>query len=165
MKYTKVRNVKSLTRGTSLSAGIDFYVPEFNQELKEEIIKHNHPENYALFAEGVQVLPHKTIMIPSGIKANPDEGTALICYNKSGVSSLKGLAVMGCVVSPSDGNEIQISLLNTTDERVMIEEGEKITQFIEEKVLISELVEVPIEELYEGESQRGAGAFGSTGTK
>jgi dUTPase len=47
----------------------------------------------------------------------------------------------------------------------MIEEGEKITQFIEEKVLISELVEVPIEELYEGESQRGAGAFGSTGTK
>ena len=165
MKYSKVRNVKSLTRGTNLSAGIDFYIPVFDEDLKEEIMKNNNPANYALFENSIAVLPHKTILIPSGIKATPEDGTALICYNKSGVSSLKGLAVMGCIVSADDKNEIQISLLNTTNDRVIIEEGEKITQFIEEKVLISELKEVPFEELYDGESQRGAGAFGSTGTK
>ena len=65
MKIIKVRNVKTPDRGTSKSAGIDFYIPE-------------DFENMMLF-------PHTDILIPSGIVAKIPVGYMLMAADKSGV--------------------------------------------------------------------------------
>ena len=78
MKVQKVRNVKTPNRGTSVSAGIDFYVPED--------------------FETVTLNPGQSVLIPSGIKAQVPRGYALIAFNKSGVAVKQGLSVGACCV-------------------------------------------------------------------
>ncbi len=165
LRYSKTRDVKSPTRGTELSAGIDFFVPERTPEFIEALKAKNKPDMYHITERAIVVKPHCRILIPSGIKADVLPGTALIAYNKSGVASKKGLDVMACVVDEDYQGEIHISLLNTTNEYVEIGFGEKATQFIEEVIQKSTPVEVPESELFAEVSERGAGGFGSTGTK
>ena len=78
MKISKVREVKTPTRGTPQSAGIDFYVPN----------------DYT----GHTLVPGSKAFIPSGIKANVPDGHALIAFNKSGVALKKSLFIGACVV-------------------------------------------------------------------
>ena len=107
MKISKVRDVKTPTRGTPGSAGIDFYVPD------------NYPTNLCTVAPG------ERYFIPSGIKANVPEGYALIAMNKSGVSLKKGLMVGACVVDSDYQGEIHLHLINASTDDVTIQPGDK----------------------------------------
>jgi len=143
MKISKVKIVKTPTRGTPESAGIDFFVPE------------------GIFAN---LSPGQSCLIPSGIKANVPTGHALVAFNKSGVAVKKNLHVGACVVDEDYQGEIHIHLNNTGVETVEISPGEKIIQFILLPVFYDIIEEVNLENLYEKESIRGEGGFGSTGT-
>ena len=147
MKLAKIRNVKTPTRGTTGSAGIDFYVPD------------DFPRNLCT------VNPGERYFIPSGIKANVPEGFALIAMNKSGVALKKGLMVGACVVDSDYQGEIHLHLVNTGYQPAIIEPGEKLTQFLLMPVdhCVVELVDV--DTLFEEETSRGTGGFGSTGVK
>lgn len=147
MKITKTRKVKTPTRGTQGSAGIDFYVPD------------NYP------ADVGPINPGQKVFIPSGIKANVPEGFALIAFNKSGVALKKGLMVGACVVDSDYQGEIHIHLVNTSQSPVNIEAGEKLVQFLLIPVDHCVIEEVPESELFNETTQRGAGGFGSTGVK
>jgi len=148
MKIWKMREVKTPTRGTPGSAGIDFYVPE------------DYPDSLCTIAPG------ERFFIPSGIKANVPDGFALIAMNKSGVSMKKGLMVGACVVDSDYQGEIHLHLINTSNKKVTISPGEKLIQFL--LVPVShcevEVVKWP-DELFDQETIRGSGGFGSTGTK
>ena len=147
MKIAKIRNVKTPRRGTDGSAGIDFFVPD------------DYPTNL------LKIEPGDRFFIPSGIKANVPEGYALIAFNKSGVALKKGLMVGACVVDSDYQGEIHLHLVNTSDQPVKIEPGEKLTQFLLIPVDHC-LVEVVNEgDLFEEETTRGSGGFGSTGAK
>lgn len=66
MKITKIREVKTPTRGTECSAGLDFYVPQgFTARL----------------TSGTDIL------VPSGIRAEVPHGYALIAMNRSSVAT------------------------------------------------------------------------------
>ena len=147
MKLAKIRNVKTPTRGTIGSAGIDFYVPD------------DYPSSLCT------IQPGDRYFIPSGIKANVPEGFALIAMNKSGVSMKKGLMVGACVVDSDYQGEIHLHLVNTSDKDVTIEPGEKLTQFLLVPVDHSPVEVVFANDLFDDESERGAGGFGSTGVK
>lgn len=41
MKFAKIRDVKSPCRGTSKSAGIDFFVPNYSEEFLKVFLKKN----------------------------------------------------------------------------------------------------------------------------
>ena len=145
MKLSKIRPVKTPTRGTSKSAGIDFYVPE-DFEKKSMWIG-------------------DSIVIPSGIKVKLPKGTAFIGFNKSGVAVKKGLQIGACVIDEDYQGEIHIHLTKVHGEPVSIEPGEKIAQFILMPVYYVKVEIVDIEDLYSEISERGEGAFGSTGIK
>lgn len=146
MKITKIRDVKTPTRGTQGSAGIDFYVPN------------DYPSSLR------QIQPGDRFFIPSGVKANVPEGFALIAFNKSGVALKKGLMVGACVVDSDYQGEIHLHLVNTSDKEVTIEPGEKLTQFLLIPVDHCEVEVVSPNQLFEQETERGDGGFGSTGT-
>ena len=164
MKFLKTLDVKSPTRGTSVAAGIDFFVPE-NTESFIAAFKEKNPTIH-IDNNGINLGPHERVNIPSGIKANVPQGYALIAYNKSGVSLKYGLDVGASVVDEDYQGVIHLSLVNTSEDIVNIDFGQKIIKFI----LLPVNYELPEEvtsetELFTRESDRGAGAFGSTGEK
>lgn len=147
MKISKTRDVKTPTRGTPGSAGIDFFVPD------------DYPN------ELCEIRPLERFFIPSGIKANVPDGYALIAMNKSGVALKKGLVVGACVVDSDYQGEIHLHLINTSDKPVRIQPGEKLTQFLLIPVDHCFVEVVNEEDLFDDETTRGSGGFGSTGVK
>jgi dUTP pyrophosphatase len=165
IQFTKIRDVKSPQRGTSQSAGIDFFVPERTPEFIR-VLQEKNPR-CAQHGDKFVIRPNDHILIPSGIKVRIPEGTALIAFNKSGVASKLGLDVGASVIDQDYRGEVHISLTNTTQEPVSFECGQKIIQFILLPVYFDNVEEVESEEvLYSGTvSERGEGGFGSTGQK
>lgn len=68
-----------------------------------------------------------------------------------------------CVVDESYQGEVHVHLTKVSGAEVELNPGDKIVQFILVPVNYSMPEEVSIDELYEEESARGAGGFGSTG--
>jgi dUTP pyrophosphatase len=141
MKVQRIRNVKLPNRGTSASAGIDFFVPN---DFDDTILN-----------------PGESVLIPSGIKAQVPRGYALIAFNKSGVATKQGLSVGACCVDEDYEGEIHLHMINTSDKQQTIAKGQKLVQFILLPINYSDVEEVT--ELASRNTQRGAGGFGSTG--
>ena len=145
MKISKIREVKTPTRANSTDAGIDFFVPEDQKNIK--------------------IFPGDSCLIPSGVKVNVPEGFALVAFNKSGVAVKKQLYAGACVVDCGYQGEVHINLTNVGKEEQYIKPGDKIIQFVLLPLGPPNLFELEEDELYENESSRGDGGFGSTGTK
>ena len=176
--YYLSRDTKCPVRGTDQAAGIDFFMPNYNEQFASDLHAKNEKAKlfYEVFTdeEGVQRLrvtipPHERINIPSGVHTymEPKE-SALIVANKSGVSTKKGL-VFTCQVIDSDyTGEIHLGMVNTSNESVQIITGDKLVQFIHTPVYFSALKKLHDKESFDichRNSQRGDGAFGSTGEK
>ena len=146
MKISKIRNVKTPERGTPLSAGLDFFVPN------------DFPGEHFL-------LPGDAVNIPSGIKVKVPHGFALVFMNKSGVAVKKGLQVGACVVDEDYQGEVHLHVRNTSTDVQSIKPGEKLVQALLIPVDYCDVEVVNVDELYEGGTQRGEGGFGSTGTE
>ena len=144
MKIAKTRDVKTPTRGTLQSAGLDFYIPDG-------------------WTMDNPIWPGQSVCIPSGIKANVPSGYALIAFNKSGVALKKGLDVGACVVDEDYQGEIHLHLTNVSREKIRLAAGEKIVQFVLLPVNYAEVEVVEEEHLFDEETERGSGGFGSTG--
>lgn len=140
IKFQKLRDVKLPERGTSKSAGIDFFIP-------------NDYRN-------VLLLPNNDVIIPSGIRAKIPEGYALIAFNKSGIAK-KGLSIGACVVDEDYTGEIHLHVYNRSLNTIRIVPGQKLVQFILIPVCYTQIEEK--KDLAFGPTERGEGAFGSTG--
>lgn len=156
IRFFKLKDVKTPTRGTPDSAGIDFYVPnDFGTSRLDD------------GAFGAWVESGDSILIPSGLKTKLPKGYALVMMNKSGVAVKKGFDVLACVIDEDYQGEIHFHFVNTGKHRVFVVPGEKIIQGLllpvgkhDIEIMSSE------EELYGGEkTTRGEGGFGSTGVK
>lgn len=171
IKFLKVRDVKTPVRGTDEAAGIDMFVPNYNDEFKEDLLTKNPNVSWKidLLNQSMEILvdAHERVLIPSGIKTWMDPGTALIAANKSGVAAKKGLVFGAQVIDSDYTGEVHISVINTTDHPVSFSTGDKLIQFIHTPVILSKLEEINEAEFTELhlESKRGEGGFGSTGTK
>lgn len=139
MKVQKLRDVKTPSRGTSVSAGIDFYVPE---DFETTVLK-----------------PGQAVLIPSGIKAQVPRGYALIAFNKSGVATKQGLQVGACVVDEDYRLEIHLHVINISDKDQTVATGQKLIQFVLIPVCYFDVEEV---DNIENNTER-KGGFGSTG--
>lgn len=170
-KFLKIRNVPSPSRGTSFSAGIDFYVP-YGLTANEMAAKQPVKGQIQILANEVTgeikkyiIHPGKRILIPSGIKAKMPKGYCGIFFNKSGVASRAGVIVGSCVVDSDYQGEIHLSIMNVSDEPLNLLPGTKLTQMLIVPESICDVEEVnSLEDLYDEETVRGEGGFGSTGT-
>lgn len=144
MRISKIREVKTPTRGTSQSAGIDFYVP-------------NDFEETAL-------APGENAFIPSGIKVDVPSGHALIAFNKSGVALKKSLFIGACVVDEDYQGEVHLHVVNVGTDATQILPGEKLVQLVLVPVFYDTIEVVDEGQLFSAVTDRGTGGFGSTGT-
>ena len=159
MKILKVRDVKTPERGTNLSAGIDFFVPNDLRPIK--------------------VMPHTDALIPTGIIAEFASNLMLMAAEKSGVtSSIQAKQNCGMKVKPNSfteptvlgakivdadyKGEIHIHIINLGTKSIIIEPGKKLAQFILVPVYYDDIIEVSSgQELFgKIKKERGANGFG-----
>ena len=118
---------------------------------------------YACLDEELVLQPGETKMIHTGIAMEVPVGYAGLIYARSGLASKRGLAPankVGVVDSDYRG-EFMVALHNHSSQPQAVAPGERIAQMVITPVLAVSFNEV--DEL--DETGRGAGGFGSTGTK
>lgn len=171
LNYIKVRDVHDLTRGTDEAAGIDFYVPECDEQFVYDLIFKNPNAHVRYEIEIINdrkvlfiyLLPGSRILIPSGIKSAIAPGTMLMAANKSGVSTRQGLVYTAEIVDSDYAGEIHLGIANFTDEEATIVTGQKLVQFIHTPIILSKPNLITEEEYnnYHADSKRGEKGFGS----
>lgn len=154
----KIRDVKSPSKGTSGSAGYDFYVPEDLGRIK--------------------VQPGEDVLIPSGLKVVEFSGGFMVMDSRSSESSSrKAKALCGLKPKCSIGNlvvdgvidedyrgEILLHVRNMSRvEIAVIEPGHKIAQGLLFETPEAEMTVYKEGTMYVGSGTgRGDGGFGST---
>lgn len=118
---------------------------------------------YACIGKDVVIEPHKTAFIPTGIALELPVGYAGLIYARSGLASKRGLAPANKVgvVDCDYRGEVTVALLNHTDVSQTVAAGERVAQLVITPYITAEFIEKA--EL--SDTARGAGGFGSTGTK
>ncbi|MBQ7288753.1 MAG: dUTP diphosphatase [Clostridia bacterium] len=118
---------------------------------------------YAVLEASVVLEPGETKLIPTGLAMEIPEGYAGLIYARSGLASKKGLAPANKVgvVDADYRGEVMVALHNHSNCAATVESGERIAQLVIAPFLQADFNTV--DEL--NETARGAGGFGSTGTK
>ncbi len=118
---------------------------------------------YACLDGEVTIAPHATVLIPTGIAMELPIGYAGLIYARSGLATKKGLAPANKVgvVDCDYRGEVKVALHNHGEQPQTVACGERIAQLVITPYLTAKFVER--EEL--SQTVRGAGGFGSTGTK
>lgn len=125
----------------------------------------NYAAGYDLFAypegEGVDIPPHTTVKVGTGVAITPPEGTFGAVFARSGLASRLGLRPANCVgVCDEDyTGEYIVALYNDSDEDRYVRKGDRIAQVVFIPYVAGEVEEVADLEV----TDRGAGGFGSTG--
>ena len=118
---------------------------------------------YACIDSAALVKPGETLLVPTGISLELPEGYAGLIYARSGLASKKGLAPankVGVIDSDYRG-EVLVALHNHSGEAATVEPGERIAQLVITPYIMGVFEEA--DDL--SDTERGAGGFGSTGTK
>ena len=144
IRFIKVRDVKTPSRGNKGDAGIDFYIPNDFEE--------------------TTLLPNEDVLIDSGIKVVVPKGYALIFKEKSSVATKKKLTIGASVVDADYRGNVHFHLFNNGKESQTISAGDKIVQGLLIPVNLDNPEEISNDEYTCFENtNRGAGGFGSTG--
>ena len=130
------------TYGTSQAAGADLY---------------------ALCDGDICIEAGQTVMVHTGLAVEVPEGYAGLVYARSGMASKRGLAPANKVgvIDPDYRGEVMVALHNHGKTKQTVTNGERIAQLVIAPFLHAEFCEQT--EL--SDTARGAGGFGSTGTK
>ena len=128
------------TYGTEYSAGADLY---------------------ALLDSTVEIAPHETTFIHTGISVEIPEGYCGLVFARSSMGAKRGLAPANKVgvIDADYRGEIMVALHNHSEKIANVEPGERVAQLAIVPFLKAEFEEA--DEL--SDTVRGAGGFGSTG--
>ena len=118
---------------------------------------------YAATEDAVTIAPGETKLIPTGIAMEIPVGYAGFIYARSGLASKKGLAPANKVgvVDADYRGEVMVALHNHGTTEQTIEKGERIAQMVIAPFITANFIESEALE----DTVRGAGGFGSTGSK
>lgn len=118
---------------------------------------------YACIDEAVTLVPNETKLIPTGLSMEIPKGYGGFIYARSGLATKKGLAPANKVgvIDADYRGEVMVALYNQSTQEQTVLPQERIAQLV-----IAPFLHVDFEEVEElDDTERGAGGFGSTGTK
>lgn len=146
---------------------MELHVKRIRPESKIPVRATQGSAGFDLFAclDGAVVIPPgKRASIPTGIAVGMESDVVVgLVFARSGLAVKKGITLSnGVGVIDSDyRGEIIVGILNTSSEEFTVQNGDRIAQFVLMPVVVPNLCET--EELKT--TDRGAGGFGSTGTR
>ena len=143
VRFKKLNDLAKIpTRGSKFSAGYDLY---------------------AATDEDIQIPPHSTVKIGTGLAMELPVGWFGAIFARSGIATKRGLRPANCVgvVDADFRNEVLVALHNDTSETMTVQAGERIAQLV-----ILPYQDIDFKEVNElHDTDRGMGGFGSTGEK
>jgi dUTP pyrophosphatase len=116
----------------------------------------------AALGEPVVIESGGRALIPTGLKIDIPAGYEGQVRTRSGLAASRGVAVLNSpgTIDADYRGEVKVILINLGEDPVTIERGDRIAQLV-----IAPVAHVTIAEVVEvGETTRGDGGFGSTGT-
>ena len=118
---------------------------------------------YACLEGDMEIKPHTTVLIPTGIALELPLGYAGLIYARSGLATKKGLAPANKVgvVDCDYRGEVKVALHNHSEIPQTVAAGERVAQLVITPYVTARFIEK--DEL--SDTVRGAGGFGSTGIK
>ena len=113
-------------------------------------------------AEPWQLPPRQAVIVPTGLIFEIEPGYCVKIYPRSSMGK-RGIIMPNSVgvIDADYRGEVGVLLMNTHEQATLVQQGERIAQFMVEKILHANFMEVTEEELTE--TERGEGGFGSTG--
>jgi len=167
MKMSLIRETTTPTRGTKNSAGLDIYIPKFTNDYIRAFNSYNPDAQSQCFIEPSRKLicihPHGRVHIATGIKVKVPEGSALFVKNKGGISWRDRMTKLAEVVDEDYQGEIFVTMINYSDYKTTLMENQKLVQLVRCPVFYDSIELVKPEEIHVIQTERGAGAMGSTG--
>jgi dUTPase len=159
------------------NAGVDCFIPNYTETFEKAFNEKNAPSNaYLEYSDSASmtdevwiVIPaHGRANIPSGLRCRIESNVALEAHNKSGIATKYGLVFGASTCDANYQGIIHISLINTSNDTVKLPLGMKVVQFIPRVIDITPIevcTDISLDEFYKDFefSNRGEGAFGSTG--
>lgn len=114
--------------------------------------------------EEIWIQPFDRKLIPTGLHVDIPDGYEIQVRSKSGLALKQGLMVLNSPGTVDQGylGEIQVILFNTTNQRVKIENGQKIAQAVLSPVVSGKWVNFIQKDNLENKD-RNENGFGSTG--
>jgi dUTP pyrophosphatase len=107
--------------------------------------------------------PSERVLVPTGLSVEIPLGYEIQVRPRSGLAIKQGITCLNTpgTIDADYRGEIKVILINLSNEPQTIQPGDRIAQLVLQKV--EQIKWVPVSEL--ADSERGAGGFGSTGTK
>ena len=118
---------------------------------------------YACLEAPVTIAPGQTVFVPTGIALEVPAGCAGLVYARSGLGIRHGIVPGNCVgvIDADYRGEVLVGLHNHSDAPYTIQPGDRIAQLV--------VLAAPAWEAQEvrslDDTDRGAGGFGSTGSR
>lgn len=167
MNFSLTRNTKAPSRGHLEDAGIDIYVPQFQLQFLDAIYTQNNPRSFCfdMARKLLIIYPHERIKLPTGVYFNIPAGNMLLVLEKTSVPNKTGIISGARVIDQSYTGEFIASLINTSDNEAILQQGQKFIQLVLTPIHQDrELQQINFEQLFTNkQTTRGSGAFGSTG--
>lgn len=136
-------------------------IKKLNQKAIAPNYSYEDDAGFDLFSiEKIVLEPSQRIQVPTGIAMQIPAGHVGLIWDKSGVSHNYGLKTLGGVVDSGYRGEIKIGLVNLSNQKFIIEKGQKVAQMIIQKKETCQIEEVSDLD----NSDRGEGGFGSSGS-
>lgn len=110
---------------------------------------------------GLTLKPLERALVPTGLYIELPQGYEAQIRPRSGISIKHGITLVNCVgtIDSDYRGEIMIPVINLSQEPYTLKHGERVAQMVIAKYETAALEGVEII----GETDRGAGGFGSTG--
>ncbi len=118
---------------------------------------------YALADDPVEIAPGTTVLIHTGLAAAIPQGCVGLIFARSGLASKQGLAPANKVgvIDADYRGEIMVALHNHSQETRTVQHGDRIAQLAIVPYITADFQERDTLD----ETDRGAGGFGSTGSR
>lgn len=117
----------------------------------------------ANITESITLGPLERALVPTGLYVELPEGYEMQVRPRSGLAAKHGLSLVNSpgTVDPDYRGEIKVILVNLSNTPYELKPGERVAQLVVARFTRVEWESVKVL----GETERGAGGFGSTGTK
>lgn len=145
---------------------MDIYFKKLNDLAKVPTRGSKYSAGYDLYAatdEDVQIPPHSTVKIGTGLAMELPVGWFGAIFARSGIATKRGLRPANCtgICDEDYRGEYIVALHNDSNETMTVQAGERIAQLV--VLPYQNLNFIEVNEL--DETDRGDGGFASTGDK
>lgn len=161
-------DTKPPERGSEEAAGLDIYLPQFNEAFQKDFEKMNEGNSFGKILAPdtgpyIHIPPQRRVVLPTGLRMKVRPGTYVEVANRGSMAAKQGMIFGAHIIDSDYRGNVFINLINVSSETQRLDFGQKIAQVLHKEVLMSEVELVSDEEYNRNKTTRGAGALGSTG--